>query len=52
MTTAPVSFLLRLRWQQGRLVVELQELRSGRVHRLESAAALWRLLRERGPGLR
>jgi hypothetical protein len=49
---APVSFILRLRWQAGRPVVELQDLRSGEIHRLDSAEALWRFLQGRGPGLR
>lgn len=49
--SAPVSFLLRLRVERGRLCVELVELRSGRVHALDGPAALWRFLRARRPGL-
>lgn len=49
--SVPVSFLLRLRVQQGRLVVELQELRSGRIHRFDGVVGLWRYLRGRLPGL-
>jgi hypothetical protein len=49
--TPPVSFLLRLSWQAGRPVVELQELRSGRVHRFDSLRALWRFLGARLRGL-
>lgn len=51
MRAVPVSFLLRLQWQDGRLVLELQELRSGQVHRFEGVRALWRFLRGRQPGL-
>jgi hypothetical protein len=47
-----VSFIVRLRLQAGRPVVELQDLRSGQIHRLDSAEALWRLLLSRLPGLR
>ena len=50
---APVSnFILRLRWQAGRLRVELQDLRSGEIRHLDSAEALWRFLLSRLPGLR
>jgi hypothetical protein len=48
----PVSFLLRLQVRQGRIVVELLELRSGEIHRFDGVAALWRFLRTRLPGLR
>ena len=52
MAAPVVSFILRLRLQAGRPVVELQDLRSGEIHRLASAEALWRLLLSRLPGLR
>jgi hypothetical protein len=45
------SYLLRLRWHGGRFTVELQELRSGTVHRFEGLRALWRYLRAQAPGL-
>jgi hypothetical protein len=48
---ATTSFLLRLRMERGRVVLELQELRSGRIHRFDGASALWRFLRGRLPGL-
>lgn len=51
MSVATVSFLLRLRWQDGRLHLEIQELRSGRVHAFDGPLALWRFLRARRPGL-
>lgn len=51
-TDSFVSFILRLRLQAGRPVVELQDLRSGEIHRLDGAEALWRFLLSRLPGLR
>jgi hypothetical protein len=45
------SFLLRLRVEQGRVVLELQELRSGQIHRFDGVRALWRFLQGRLPGL-
>lgn len=48
----PRSFLLRVRWHQGRWGVELQDLRSGSVLRFAGLRELWRYLRTQGPGLR
>jgi hypothetical protein len=48
---APVSFLLRLRWEPRGMVIELQELRSGQIHRFDGVLALWRFLHQRRPGL-
>jgi hypothetical protein len=49
---SPRSFLLRVRWHQGRWVAELQDLRSGNVQRFAGLRGLWRYLRTQGPGLR